>query len=86
MYVYVCMCVIYMCVCMCGIYICVCACVDMWCVCVCVLCMYMYVCLCVWVQRHMCEGQRTTCGSWVFSTMWVLGIKLRPSDLVASYH
>lgn len=83
---YVCMCVhvryIYVCVYVWYIY--VCACVDMWGVCV--LCMYMYVCLCVCVQGHMCEGQRTTCGSWVFSTMWVLGIKLRPSDLVASYH
>ena len=49
-------------------------------VCVCV-------CVCVCMALYICRDQRTTCKSQFWfsaSTVWVLGIELRTSDLVAS--
>lgn len=47
-------------------------------------CVYKTECICVLVLLCICESQRATCGNWVSpSTMWVLTIKLRSSDLVA---
>lgn len=69
---YVCM--WYICMCVHVQYICMCKCVNMWCVCYICICIYVCLCVCVCVHQHMCEGQRTTCGSWVSpSTMFHSG-------------